>query len=75
MQKKKGLKTRIDLYGDNEPNEIWEGVIYNLTGPEIKNLFDSYNEEYEKELFDGTWQDYLEEKSVKWEHFSFDVEI
>lgn len=75
MNNKKGLSVRIDLHNDGDPQSIWEGVIYNLVGTEIKNLFDTYNEEYEEELFDGTWEDYLEEKNVKWHPFSFDVEV
>ncbi|MEK3955848.1 MULTISPECIES: hypothetical protein [unclassified Psychrobacillus] len=70
-----GLTVKIDLYGNGEQEDMWEGIIYGLTKKEICDLNEKYDEEFEEEQFTGQWEDYLKEKQVKFEKHSFDVEI
>ena len=72
---KEFVTVRIDLYHQNRFEDMWFGKIYGMTVQEVFDLYEWYNDFYKEDEFDGTWEDWLEDKEVKFDKNVFDVEI
>lgn len=72
MENKK-LLVRIDLYGEGELYDVFEGYIYGLTFNEFMEIRKDYEHDGSDDIR-TTWANFLEEKDVEFKYLEFDLD-
>lgn len=71
--KKERLLVRVDLYGEGDVNDMWDGKIYGLSYDDFLELRDDYEHDGSNSIH-VTWEEYLEKNKVVFEHLNFDYD-